>query len=650
MQRALLAGLTGLRIHQQYLDVIGHNLANNSTPGFKGSRVSFVELFGQTIRPASGPSGSVGGRNPASIGNGAGIGSIDVNMVQGSLLNTGRNLDLGIQGEGFFVLSDGSQTMYTRVGTFGIDSANNLVDLRSGLKVQNTTGGDIQIEINSMIGAQATGAIEMSGNLPAEFTGPLAEIMETDSAFEDHQAARVSANAGPYTINANDVLMFQVDFGASQSFTLSGGSMTAAQIVSEINAQGGIQGATVIDNAGTLEIVTNSTGSTSMLMIDGTGPANAAAAVFAASNINTAIAGSETTGIATTDLNDLSANTIDYVPGDQIFINGSRPDGTPVIGVFTYGTGAGQDGVDLQSLMTRIDSMFNNPPTGGATATFDAASGKIRLQANAVGESNLTIALSDVASPTQVGATNWSTHFFRTTQQGTNPDVETVLSTIYDSSGQPRTLTLDFERQADGTWTITPSVDANEGTIMSAPITGIGFDQNGLLNMVPDTEVQVQWSSLPGTQTINLNLGTAGQTNGVTQFGLPGSVFGVSDGYTAGSLNNVVVRSDGMIEGFYTNGEIVEMDRLAMALFTNTAGLNAVGGTFWQASSDSGDALVMGALDGNAGSIVAGTLEASNIDIAAEFVRLIEAQRGFQANARVISTTDEVMAELVNLV
>src|SRR5262249_45835168 len=122
MTNALLAGLTGLRANQDYLDVIGNNLANSNTPGDKSSRVTFSDILSQTLRPASAPTSRLGGTNPLQLGRGAEISSIDQNFSQGSLLTTGRTLDLGIQGNGFFVLSDGNEQFFSRVGSFGLDS------------------------------------------------------------------------------------------------------------------------------------------------------------------------------------------------------------------------------------------------------------------------------------------------------------------------------------------------------------------------------------------------------------------------------------------------------------------------------------------------------------------------------------------------
>ena len=122
------------------------------------------------------------------------------------------------------------------------------------------------------------------------------------------------------------------------------------------------------------------------------------------------------------------------------------------------------------------------------------------------------------------------------------------------------------------------------------------------------------------------------------------------NGFGAGDLESVSVRSDGTIEGFYSNGQSQELDQIALAVFANAGGLLRTGNSFFEESPNSGLAQLQIAGSGGAGTIFSGVLESSNVDIAEEFVQLIEAQRGFQANARVIRVSDELLIELVNLV
>src|ERR1035437_4298991 len=110
------------------LDVAGNNLANINSTAFKGSRVSFSDLLTETLREASQPSATSGGTNPVQIGSGVQVASVDRNMTQGSLVNTGQSLDMAIDGAGYFVLNTGTKDIYTRAGSFSVDPSYNLVD------------------------------------------------------------------------------------------------------------------------------------------------------------------------------------------------------------------------------------------------------------------------------------------------------------------------------------------------------------------------------------------------------------------------------------------------------------------------------------------------------------------------------------------
>lgn len=141
MMRSLYSAISGLKNHQVKMDVIGNNIANVNTSGFKRSRVSFATTMSQTLKGASSPSPTQGGTNPMQVGLGAMIGSIDQIMTQGSSQSTGKDTDLMLQGAGFFVLNNAGQTVYTRSGGFGQDSNGYLEDPSTGAKVQGYSWG-----------------------------------------------------------------------------------------------------------------------------------------------------------------------------------------------------------------------------------------------------------------------------------------------------------------------------------------------------------------------------------------------------------------------------------------------------------------------------------------------------------------------------
>lgn len=177
MQRSLFSGVSGLTTHQSILDITANNLANISTPGFKTSRNTFSSALLQTSFGGAGPSGSVGGTNPRQVGLGVRLATSDVDMRQGALVSTGRNLDLAVQGTGFFQVSNSERTMYTRVGNFGFDGDRSLVDLSSGNKLIGNLYGEnnattpiafnvpITVPNGAVMPSKRTSEISLQGNL-----------------------------------------------------------------------------------------------------------------------------------------------------------------------------------------------------------------------------------------------------------------------------------------------------------------------------------------------------------------------------------------------------------------------------------------------------------------------------------------------------
>ena len=136
MMRSLWSGVSGLKNHQTRMDVIGNNVSNVNTHGYKSERVNFMDMLSQTISGASAPQENVGGTNPKQVGLGTTVASIDKIMTQGTLQTTGKNTDLAISGDGFFVLKDGSKEYYTRAGFFSLDRDGFYVHPGTGLRVQ----------------------------------------------------------------------------------------------------------------------------------------------------------------------------------------------------------------------------------------------------------------------------------------------------------------------------------------------------------------------------------------------------------------------------------------------------------------------------------------------------------------------------------
>jgi flagellar hook protein FlgE len=178
MMASLFAGVTGLKNHQTKMNVIGNNIANVNTIGFKTGRVNFQEALVQTTKGAGRPSSITGGTNPQQLGLGMQVATVDNLFLQGGLETTGQITDLAIQGAGFFILADGAgNTFYTRAGAFGFDADSNMVDPSTGLFVQGkmadasgvisplTTTGTITLPFGQQDPAKPTEIIRLANNI-----------------------------------------------------------------------------------------------------------------------------------------------------------------------------------------------------------------------------------------------------------------------------------------------------------------------------------------------------------------------------------------------------------------------------------------------------------------------------------------------------
>jgi flagellar hook protein FlgE len=182
MIRSMFTAISSLNLQQKYLDVVSNNLANANTTGFKASRVLSEDSFAQMMSPGSAPTDTQGGTNPTQIGLGVSLGYISPNFTQGILQSTGRNMDLGVQGDGFFIYGQNASRRYSREGSMSLDMEGNLVNSASGLRTQgwlvdangdidtNLPVDDIQIVTDKTL-AKATENVVLGGNLSSNTIG-----------------------------------------------------------------------------------------------------------------------------------------------------------------------------------------------------------------------------------------------------------------------------------------------------------------------------------------------------------------------------------------------------------------------------------------------------------------------------------------------
>jgi len=276
--RSLFAGVSGLRSHQVMMDVLGNNIANVNTIGFKAGRITFGELFAQTLRSATQPSvGLNGGTNPMQVGLGTSINSLDTLFGQGGIENTGQRTDLAIQGTGFFVVKKNGQHFYTRVGTFVFDANGFLVNPGNGAILQGkladsqgnippgTALQDIKIALDSRSPANPTSTVRFGGNLDAAaVAGDTASGSVTifDSLGNKHNliitytkganpnewtwaATMATPTTATFTGGNTGTITFNPD-GTLNSFTYAGGASGIG-----INPGNGANNLTVSLNVGT---------------------------------------------------------------------------------------------------------------------------------------------------------------------------------------------------------------------------------------------------------------------------------------------------------------------------------------------------------------------------------------------------------------
>lgn len=213
MLRSMYSGISGMKNFQTKLDVIGNNIANVNTYGFKKGRVTFKDTMNQTISGASAAQNNKGGKNPMQVGLGSTMASIDTIDTQSSLQTTGRALDLAISGDGYFVVKQGESQMYTRAGNFYLDDNGTLVT-GDGLKVQSLNNGvleDVTVNVNALLPAKQTTVLTMAGNLPKDAKGNselLQQIKVVDNKGDDYvidmTISPVDASTGKWNVSFVD--------------------------------------------------------------------------------------------------------------------------------------------------------------------------------------------------------------------------------------------------------------------------------------------------------------------------------------------------------------------------------------------------------------------------------------------------------------
>jgi flagellar hook protein FlgE len=556
----LPARVNGLQAHEKLPDNAGGNGADVNSTASESGRINFSQLLSEKIEDGPNPMANVSGTKAQQI-SGLGMAGIMPNMPKGNIINTGNPLDLVIEGEGYFVLSDGQQDIYTRSGAFTVDVNSNLVDpvtcytlQRIGSEgesdgFQRAGDSNVRIPYGAVMSAEGTSKIKVAGNL------------SVDATISGGPQTQQTASNMAYTTNGGTVATMATEICRLDQF--DGGS--------------GIEGRLEAGESG------------------------------------------------------------------KITISGYNPDGTALSKglIFT---------INPSTTLGDFINHLNGNVLNGATASLH--NGKIQITDDSGGYSRTDIALSYSGD----GSLTTPSYFEILSAGG--DEVKNAGITIYDSRGDKHVLTGAFVRtNKPNTWDMvlrSVTGDVSEITMANRRIENINF------NSRDGTFAGLSGSDLPqfvitfahdvaNPQTIEMQMGTVGRLDGLTQFkGSSTAAAREQNGYKAGRLSTVSVNNEGVIIGAFSNGIKKNIAALRLALFENTSGLENVGRGYFVPSAESGDAVNAEAATSVAGIIHGGALEKSDSDVTTEFANMIQNQNGFRANVRVIRVANEILQELNN--
>jgi len=672
MLRSLFSGISGLNNHLTMLDVVGNNIANINTIGYKSSRVTFRELLTQTLRGATRPvSGSLGGTNPAQIGLGSAIQSIDPTFTQGNLQTTGKNTDLAIEGDAFFVVSDGASRYYTRAGTFTFDGSGQLVMSGTGHAVQGIMaendgtidyGKPLQNLVlgnNLVTPAQETTSLKLAGNLNAD-SDALGSVLQSNQFFALSRASdRV---AGLYSARGISLGVQPYD-NLDVSFTAGGTNYKGSVQITDTT--------TITDLITQLDAIApadadfsfNAPAGTVSVMATGGDITNLNFNIAGRPNFNTELGLNGTVPAGTSDTSNTllgaarATDTLDnlynqsgaalvFNPGDQFVVSGSTA------GVTNQQTLAVTPGVTtLQDLANTFKSVFSI-----TNANASVVNGDGRVVVSGDPGTNRAISLVSVSNAASTTPnTDFTTNLnFTKTQSARDTASWRTTSTAFDSLGRDFRVGLTFtKRTGTNLWDwvadAPPGVNVLQGGAGTA-----GFGPDGMLTSFDFNDGSTGVVMDPGggasVMTVALDPGKFGSLDGLLQFDGSSTVTAKDfDGHGSGVLQGVNINNAGVVVGQFTNGINRALAQVGLAEFNNSNGLQRIGNNLFSTSSNTGPETVSFIGQNATASIAPGTLEMSNVDLSQEFTQMIIAQRGFQANARVISTSDQMLSDLVSL-
>jgi flagellar hook protein FlgE len=617
---AMFSGVTGLNAQSQALGMIADNISNVNTIGYKGVKASFSTLVTQAASQSTFTPG--------------GVKSVPTQTIdrQGLLQSSASKSDIAIAGNGFFLVNEaatvaqGNEYLFTRAGSFSPDKNGNLVNtggyylqgwpLTNGALPTNTSVlTSVQtINVSNFAGtATATTSASIALNLPSTapnsgngeinstISTPLAGVANLDlmSFGTLDQVAKLTYNSGTQQITVTvggSTGVFDVSAQAAQTYVSTG---TLAGM--EITLNGSFNFASAITTAANTDNVTSGT-----LALAG--------AVPVLSNFDA------------NDLAALSTTAMAFsVSTAGVVTMTSGPTGFSVAASSQTVAATGNRVITITDGTNSFDVTLDvTTANGGATAVFD-------------------INLLELQNSIGVGAPVTGATFSSAVQ-------------IFDSLGNAHDLVIQYTKVDTNTW----SIDISDPVLASSGVTSgtvaaatrnIVFNGDGTPATITFPPVAISaWTTGAVNSTVTMNMGTANQTNGVTQFAGQFSLTSVDqDGARYGGFVGVNIGDDGIVTALFDNGEQLQVYQLPIVMFANPNGLEARNGNAYGQTDRSGDIILQRANAGGAGVVASSALESSNVDLAEEFTKMITTQRAYSASAKIITTADDMLEELIRI-
>ena len=618
---AMYSAISGLQGDSTWLDVIGNNISNVSTTAYKASRLEFSNQISNNLATGEGddPAEGLGGTNPEQVGLGVKVASIDTLFTEGQIQQTGITTDIAIVGNGFLTVKSDNQSYLTRAGNLDFDSNGNLVDQNGGL-VQGYT----------------------------------AAIQYTQTTVN---------NAGPQLIvDSANLVLNDNDPANISNIQIKPNMVVPAKQTTQVNIAGNLDSFQQADQPGGILNLIQAGGNPLLPVADGAAGATTSAAL----QLNAAG---------------------EYVQAANLALPAAAPASQLVAAPVVTA------GMSLAAARAGANwAWMQQPPITPATETvstvYDSLGNAHQIttlyyQVNDLGEAG-------VNHPTAAGQSQavYAWYSFDTTG-GVAPFSG---STVGGGNGQDSNLiggtgiTEDYTRNTgdtyagdfiyfntDGSLASMGGVDVTTGTQVQADLYLPPADQTVLANPLAPVAGVPPFSPMPtigaNITQFTMNFGSAGtlgnglrnglisdaegsyQTiNGVnTYVPLDTATTASQNGYADGTLQSLSFNAAGVIEGVFSNGQTLAVGQVVLTSVTNPEGLNSVGNGYYTPSSNAGPTYTGIAGTNGLGTIDGSSLEGSNVDLTVELSNMIIAQRGYEANARVISVVNSTLQTLTSL-